>query len=236
MAEPSNSGAVLRAQERRAAKVAFGRHRQSKSFYMMLHVVWRTPQRFKLSGRATKLLVDLSCQFNGHNNGDLTTAWVIMRGYGWRSKDQLKKAQDELESRGWIQKTRQGMRSRGAHSPTLWALTFEGIDDCGSHKRDAGIKPDRMPLNLWRLPEFDTPALPIKRTIRKQQKQKPCPPHGAGFPVVRGESAAKAWPFVPLFPVVRGENRPESVIAFPVARAPYKKYAKGPAAEIVEAA
>lgn len=125
------------------------------------------------------------------------------------------------------------MRSRGVHSPTLWALTFHGIDDCGSHKRDAGIKPDKLALNLWRLPEFDIGAQRIKRAIPSREKQKGGPYYGAGFPVPRGEQPSKEWPFPPAFPVLRVENGHESRTAFPVPRAPINKYAKGGALRLL---
>lgn len=73
------SGAIQRAEGKRDTRKALRRLRPVKSFYMMTHDVWRSPQRKKLSGRANKLLIDLCCQYSGFNNGDLTTAWAVMR-------------------------------------------------------------------------------------------------------------------------------------------------------------
>lgn len=227
----SQSGAVNRAQERRAALKVAKRHRTTRAFFMMTHEVWRTRQRVSLSARATKLLVDLCCQHNGHNNGDLTTAWSVMREqFSWRSKDQLGKATAELEARGWIIKTRQGMRARGVHSPTLWALSFMGIDDCGKHRRDAGIHPDTMPRHLWRQPEY-APKSETRRSVPMAGKKSPSPHYGKAFPVQREREGQKVWPFPPAFPVVRGENGGSSVVAFPVLRAPYKRYTNGDGAD-----
>jgi hypothetical protein len=90
------------------------------TFVPLPHSVLHSPALTALSPFAAKLLLDLLAQYNGNNNGDLTTAWRVMRARGWASNDSLYKARRELESRGWIQRTRQG----GRHVATLWALTI----------------------------------------------------------------------------------------------------------------
>lgn len=181
----SNSGAVLRAAERkRTAEVMKSRKRpkSGRSFAMLIHAYWQSPQYAKLSPRAVKLLVDLTCQYRGGNNGDLTTAWSVMYRAGWRSKHALGLARQELEGRGWILRTRQG----GIHSATLYALTFEPINDCrdkhGARKFDSGVAPTPHPLNLWRLPDYDKPPEPSKRRVRKNP---PSPIAGKAFPDTR---------------------------------------------------
>ena len=223
MSAESNSGKVQSAILKRSARKVSKGLRSVKSFYMMVHAVWRTPQRFRLTPRATKLLIDLCCQYNGFNNGDLTTAWAVMKGYGWRSKDLLQRAQRELEERGWITKTRQGVMERGRHSATLWALTFEGIDDCGKDKRDAGVRPDKTPLHLWRSPERDTEPTTSRRVKKNILDRQP----GRACPDSRGESTPKAWPFPPLRPDSRGEIWGNPQPLRPGSRAPINKYAMG---------
>jgi hypothetical protein len=141
----SESSAIQRAELRRSARKAFKDWKKGgsgKSYSQLIHVHFQSPQYAKLSPRAVKLLVDLMAQYRGINNGDLTTAWSVM----------------QRERRGWIIKTRQG----SINAPTLWALTFHGIDDCrdkkGERKLDPGVKADSMPLHLWRLPSYDLPA------------------------------------------------------------------------------
>lgn len=162
-----------------------------RGFSMLVHAIWQSPQYAKLSPRAVKLLVDLHCQFRGANNGDLTSAWSVMRKAGWRSKHLLYKAQEELERRGWILKTRKGLRAHGTNSATLWALTFEAIHDCrdtqGRNKLDPGIRADPMPLNLWKAPNYDVEPEPSKRGF---QKQKISPRAGPSFPESRANVAA----------------------------------------------
>jgi hypothetical protein len=74
-------------------------------FVPLPHIVVRSAQWAALSPFAVKLLVELLGQYSGNNNGNLTTAWTVLRPRGWKSKATLSKAIDELESRAWIQRT-----------------------------------------------------------------------------------------------------------------------------------
>lgn len=109
----------------RSRAKATGR-RESGSYVALPHAVLRHPNFASLSPRATKLLMDLCSVYNGQNNGDMATAWTIMRHRGWRSRDQLFKAQKELLEKAFIVKTRQGGRNRC----NLFAITFWSIDEC----------------------------------------------------------------------------------------------------------
>ena len=63
-------------------------------------IVIRSRQWTMLSPFAVKLLLDMLAQYAGNNNGDLTTAWTVMRARGWKSNDLLYKAIHELEAGG----------------------------------------------------------------------------------------------------------------------------------------
>lgn len=162
-----------------------GRRNFAGGFSMLVHDYFQSEQYAKLSPRAVKLLIDLLCQYRGTNNGDLTTAWSVMRAVGWRSKDSLSAARHELEARGWIVKTRQGTK----RTATLYALTFYGINDCrdkegNSKLLEAGSRPDAKPLHLWKLAQYDTAA--PKRKFRS-------PVDGQAFPGGR----SKVTPITP---------------------------------------
>ncbi len=86
------------------------------------------PNFFTLSTRAVKLLIDIASQYRGTNNGDLCATYSVLRKRGWTSNDQIQKGLNELLDRGWLIKTRQGRRPRVA---SLFAITWEPIDDCG---------------------------------------------------------------------------------------------------------
>lgn len=119
------------------------RAKTSRGFSMLIHEYFTSREYAELSSRAVKALIDLYTQFKGNNNGDLCFAWKIMAGRGWTSKDQLAKAVAELLERGWIDVTRQG----GRRVPTLYAVTWLGIDQCAG-KLD--VRPNPVPSMSWR--------------------------------------------------------------------------------------
>jgi hypothetical protein len=90
------------------------------------HSLLRHENFAALSPRATKLFLDMATCYNGSNNGDMTTAWSVMKKRGWRSHDQVFKAQMELLDKGFIVKARQG----GRNKCNLFALTIWPIDEC----------------------------------------------------------------------------------------------------------
>ncbi len=120
----------------------------------------------RLSSKAVKLLVDLGAQLRGNNNGNLTVAFNVMKKRGWTSKSSLEKAWKELLETGWIVKTRQG----GRNFPSLYALTFEPINECGG-KLDRGST-DR-PLGWWKMGYS-----PEDRKIRAPHKGQSTPHKG----------------------------------------------------------
>ncbi|WXG51455.1 MAG: hypothetical protein RNU03_11300 [Candidatus Sedimenticola sp. (ex Thyasira tokunagai)] len=96
------------------------------SFIAIPKIVVESEQYSKLSSHSVKLLIDLSAQYNGSNNGDLCAAWSMMVKRGWRSKGTLYRAVSELITTGFILLTRQG----GKHKASLYAVTFKPIDEC----------------------------------------------------------------------------------------------------------
>lgn len=121
----------------------FKARRNSGWFFRMPVEVLDSPAYCGLSFKARALLFDLGAQYRGNNNGDLAAPWSWMRPRGWKSKDTLRRALMELLSAGMIEQTRQG----GLHCPTLYAVTWLGIDECGG-KLD--IKPNPVASGLWR--------------------------------------------------------------------------------------
>jgi hypothetical protein len=128
------------------------------AFVALPHIALRSEQWAALPPFAVKLLVDLLAQYDGNNNGDLTAAWTVMRTRRWRSQDSLHKALRELESRGWIQRTRQG----GRHVATLWALTMYALDDDNAKvKAKLDIVPSDYCRGAWSQHPIAPPVVPI---------------------------------------------------------------------------
>ncbi|ODB82751.1 hypothetical protein A3193_18555 [Candidatus Thiodiazotropha endoloripes] len=103
-----------------------------------------------LTAHEVKLLIDLTVQYNGSNNGDLCVAWSMMKTKGWKSKGTLYRAIKGLLERGFLVLTRQG----GKHKPSLYAITFRAIDEC---KGKLDVQPTVTALNSWKKNRFATP-------------------------------------------------------------------------------
>lgn len=97
----------------------------------------------QLSNKAKALLLDLGAWFNGYNNGDLAMPWSWMKKRGWRSKDTLQRAKDELINYGMIELTRQG----GMHGPSLYAFTWLPIEPC---KGKLDVSPTKVASGKWK--------------------------------------------------------------------------------------
>jgi len=116
--------------------------KSSGPFIRMPRDVLDSSQFGALSPQAIKLLMELARQYRGNNNGDLSAAWSQLKLRGWRSPGTLARAKRELVDSGFVTLTRQG----GRHRCSLYAVTWEAIDDCnGKHDE----RPTAVPLKLW---------------------------------------------------------------------------------------
>ena len=127
--------------------------RESGPFAAIPFVLLESPEFAALSPKAVKLFIDLYTQYRGANNGDLTAAWRIMVRRGWKSRDTLERAKKELLGKGFIQITRQG----GRNLPTLYAVTFREIDECG---RKLDVRPTNKPSNAWKKQSLQLEQMP----------------------------------------------------------------------------
>ncbi|WP_419536409.1 hypothetical protein [Endozoicomonas sp.] len=127
--------------------------RESGHFAAIPHALIQSGNFQRMSGNAVKLLVQMIEQLRFQkgggtkNNGDLCVSWSVMRERGWRSKDTLQRARNELLYYGFIEQTRMGLAMvRGR--PHLYALTFLAIDECGG-KLD--VAATRVPSGKWKI-------------------------------------------------------------------------------------
>jgi len=128
----------------KAAKLKRTKNRSGKSsFVMLLHQVMDSEAFISLSHKAIRCLLDMSRQFNGKNNGDLSCTYSVMQKRGWKSKSQLDKSRNELLQKGFIVLSRQG----GRNKCNLYAVTWLSIDECnGKLDRET----TRLPLGYWK--------------------------------------------------------------------------------------
>jgi hypothetical protein len=132
-------------------------------FSALPHDIFQSSQYAALSPRAVKLLIDIYCQFRGTNNGDLSASWRFMQKRGWKSKSQLAKALAELDVTRWVLRTRQG----DINKPTLYAVTFKGVDHCGG-KLD--VPADPKPSHSWKYPETERAARLSGRRVKREKR------------------------------------------------------------------
>lgn len=101
-------------------------------FFMFPHSVLECENYKNLSHIARSLLLDISCQYNGENNGDLTACFSQLSKRGWKSKTTIKKHIDELLHYGFIVCVQRGGINCGSKQrPNLYALTWLQINKLG---------------------------------------------------------------------------------------------------------
>jgi hypothetical protein len=104
--------------------------------------VFETREFSRLSGNAVKVLIRIALGYDRYNNGRLSFTAREAEWAGFKSKDVVNKARDELLHTGWLKITRQG----GRNAPTLYALTWRPVN------YDDGLlcEPPLPRSDLWR--------------------------------------------------------------------------------------
>jgi len=100
----------------------------------------------RLTTRGKALLLDLRAQFKGSQNGNIDATWSrLSKQDCWNSKETLNLAIQELLHYGFITRTRRGKRIGGKHYPSLYALTWEPINELPRQ----GIEPTLKASHAW---------------------------------------------------------------------------------------
>lgn len=120
-----------------------GRGREH-SFLRLPHFLLESHEFAELSFAAVKLLLEVAMLYKGGNNGDLELVWSKLKERGWRSKATIQKARDELLATGWLVCTRHGGKNRCS----LYAITWEPIDDCPGKQLEMGA--EKVASQRWR--------------------------------------------------------------------------------------
>lgn len=97
----------------------------NEPFVGIVRSVFESPAFTALSPHACKLLLELTGQYRGDNNGDLILAWSLMKARGWRSRSTLWRCKTELIEAGFVYETRKG---RLPSTCALLALTWFALD------------------------------------------------------------------------------------------------------------
>ncbi len=105
-----------------------GRHgRDGGQFVAIPHAVLKSDAYIRLGAYGVKLLLDVLVQYRGSNNGALCASFSVMKERGWRSKETLQKAKEELKRKGLLVETRKGGRPNRV---SLYAVTWYPLDEC----------------------------------------------------------------------------------------------------------
>jgi hypothetical protein len=122
---------------------AKGRNEKGR-FVALPHHCLNHENYIRMNDKAKVLVVNVALQYNGGNNGDLCIAFSMMKKQGWRSKQTLYLAINELLHYGWLVRTRIGGLNK---TPNLYAITFHPIDEC---KGKLDIKATKIPPGNWK--------------------------------------------------------------------------------------
>lgn len=111
------------------------------------HIVLDHPDYIALGSSARSLLLEFARQYNGFNNGDMSAAFSVMRGRGFKSKTTLSKSLRELEQYDLIRCSRQWRFLNPGSQCALFALTWLAVDECPG--KGLELKPTRTPLRSF---------------------------------------------------------------------------------------
>lgn len=122
-----------------------------------------------LTPKACKLFFDLLRQIRLKrggpvNNGDLTVAFRVLRESGWKSRQQIEEARDELEHYGFVVQTRQGGQNRAS----LYAFTWWSINLCSGKLDSPYRRENPVAPGGWKDPK---PPFVPKRKIKSLTRQ-----------------------------------------------------------------
>ena len=105
--------------------------RDGDRYVALPHVVIDSPSFRALGYAARALLIDISRQYTGSNNGKLVACTKYLKPLGWNSHDTVSRALGDIKDAGLLIETRMGMRpNRAAWFALGWyALdVVDGID------------------------------------------------------------------------------------------------------------
>lgn len=159
-----------------------GRSSEVGGFAGVPRSVMDTRKYRALSAPAKVLLFELCRQFRGFNNGDLCTAWGVVKDRGCGAHTTVQKATNELLRAGMIEKTEQG----GRHRPSLYALTWRAVDDCGTR---ASFSPTRTPSGSWK--DSQASVTPPRSLSQSPEIEKPYPGNSQSLPAKQAD-----WPIL----------------------------------------
>lgn len=147
--------------------------KESGRFLAIPFSVIEHPDFISLSSTAIRLLIEVSKQFNGKNNGALGAGFEIMRKRGFKSKTTLAKGLRELESAEFLIRTREGRFMNPGRRCALYALPWLAIDECPG--KDLEVAPTQKPprcfsAEIIKMPIPETGPTGTRNWTHKEKK------------------------------------------------------------------
>lgn len=127
---------------------AKGRGGSAKNFAGIPRIVMEHQDYIGLSSSARSVLQELAYQYRPGKNGDLTLAYKIMKPRGFKSRTTIDKAVKQLLDARMIIMTRQGYFANPGGVCSLYALTWQPIDEC---QGKIDHKPTTLPIRKFSL-------------------------------------------------------------------------------------
>lgn len=123
-----------------------GRQSGRTSFAGIPRQVMESEDFRSLSGNAIRLLLWLSYQYKGKNNGDLSATYKLAQRWGIGARETLVKALRELQEKNLIARTRQGKFTNPGGRCSLYALNWLPVDECLG--KDLEVEPTTRPKRV----------------------------------------------------------------------------------------
>lgn len=100
-------------------------------YFQVPHYVIMTEAFRNLSANSHKLWLNLMVQYNGYNNGKIAAVYSQLKEFGWAEKS-LARSLNELQEKGFIEKTRQGGFGLGGRYCSYYRFTHLPTDEIPS--------------------------------------------------------------------------------------------------------
>lgn len=109
--------------------------------------ILKSPHFRSLTGTETKVFLHLYGEYNGSNNGYLALPYNQAEDELKISRQTLFKTLNNLEAKGWIEKSRQGGKGRLSY----YAVTIESIDEVLKNGLNVhNLTPTKTASHKWR--------------------------------------------------------------------------------------
>ena len=122
--------------------------KRSERYALVPEEVMRSAAYAALPDFAKPTLFALACQYNGHNNGNLSLPYREAKALGVSAQWKLYAGLRLCEWTDLVVCSRRGKLDRGTKLPSLFAFTWRGVDDTGT-AYDHGTSVCPIPSHTW---------------------------------------------------------------------------------------